>query len=107
MNLEKVVTQKWQKYLLLKSQFYKSQAFCFFGQDLLAQDKCGDAIKCLEHSLKRKFIFYLVFIIEMDHYFKFIRKPNKYAKIMLQLKDQEHKPFLRDTNFLKIYIKQY
>ncbi|RNA06800.1 BRO1 domain-containing BROX, partial [Brachionus plicatilis] len=52
MNLEKVVTEKWQKYLLLKCRFYKSQAFCYFGQDLLAQDKCGEAIKCLEHSLK-------------------------------------------------------
>ncbi|CAF0957061.1 unnamed protein product [Brachionus calyciflorus] len=51
-GLEKAITEKWFRYLALKSQFYKAQAYCFQGQDLLAQDKCGDAIKCLEQSQK-------------------------------------------------------
>ena len=104
-NLEKVVTEKWQKYLLLKCQFYKSQAFCFFGQELLNQDKCGDAIKCLDHSLKRKtnkFSNYLKFYL----FLKFIKKQNCYVKNMLQLKDLGLELFLKDMNFLKICIKQ-
>ncbi len=53
-NLDKSVCEKWSRYLALKSKFYKAQAYCYFGQDLLAQDKCGDAIKCLQESLKSK-----------------------------------------------------
>ena len=52
--------EKWSRYLALKSKFYKAQAYCYFGQDLLAQDKCGDAIKCLEESRKRMIYFNLI-----------------------------------------------
>lgn len=51
-SLEKDVVEKWSRYLALKARFYKSQAFCYFGEDLLANDKCGEAIKCMEASLK-------------------------------------------------------
>jgi hypothetical protein len=51
-SLDKNVAEKWSKYLALKSRFYKAQAYCYFGQDLLGQDKCGEAIKCLQESLK-------------------------------------------------------
>lgn len=53
-NLEKDkrVVEKWKRYLALKARFYKAQAFCYFGEDLLANDKCGDAIKCMENSQK-------------------------------------------------------
>lgn len=51
-SLDKNIAEKWSKYFALKSRFYKSQAYCYFGQDLLAQDKCGDAIKCLQESQK-------------------------------------------------------
>jgi hypothetical protein len=54
------VCEKWSRYLALKSKFYKAQAYCYFGQDLLAQDKCGDAIKCLEESRKRMIFFNLI-----------------------------------------------
>ena len=30
------------------------QAYNFHGETLLAQDKCGEAIKCLEESVKSK-----------------------------------------------------
>ena len=58
--MDKNVVEKWSKYLSLKSKFYKAQAYCYFGQDLLSQDKCGDAIKCIEESqkcIKLKFFF--------------------------------------------------
>jgi len=51
-SLDKNIAEKWSKYLTLKSRFYKAQAYCYFGQDLLGQDKCGEAIKCLQESLK-------------------------------------------------------
>lgn len=51
-SLDKNVVEKWKRYLELKSVFYKAQAYCYFGQDLLNQDKCGDAIKCLQESKK-------------------------------------------------------
>lgn len=50
--LDKSVCEKWCRYLELKSHFYKSQAYCYLGQDLLSQDKCGEAIKCLQESQK-------------------------------------------------------
>lgn len=46
----KYVAEKWQRYLALKSKFYKAQAYCYFGQDLLASDKCGEAIKVLDKA---------------------------------------------------------
>jgi len=51
-TLDKSICEKWALYLALKSRFYKSQAYCYFGLDLLSQDKCGDAIKVLELSKK-------------------------------------------------------
>lgn len=51
-TLERAVIQKWALYLALKSYFYKSQAYCYLGLDLLSKDKCGDAIKALQESLK-------------------------------------------------------
>ena len=36
--------------------FNHSQAHCFFGQDLLVQEKCGDSVKALQHSNECKFL---------------------------------------------------
>lgn len=44
------VTQKWQKYLQFKSEIYSAYAYNYYGENLLAQDKCGEAIKCLQES---------------------------------------------------------
>jgi hypothetical protein len=41
---------KWSAYLALKASFYESYTYCFFGKELLAQEKCGDSIKVLQHS---------------------------------------------------------
>ncbi|GFQ81346.1 BRO1 domain-containing protein BROX [Trichonephila clavata] len=43
---------KWQKYLELKSIFYLAYAYCFSGENLLSQEKCGDAIRALQESEK-------------------------------------------------------
>lgn len=47
------VAQKWQKYLQFKSEIYFAYAYNFLGENLLAQDKCGEAIKCLQESQSR------------------------------------------------------
>ncbi|XP_067941535.1 BRO1 domain-containing protein BROX-like [Watersipora subatra] len=51
-SLEPKEVGKWQKYLALKSDFYRSATFSYFGEHLLAQDKCGEAIRCLRESVK-------------------------------------------------------
>lgn len=43
---------KWQKYFELKSIFYQAYAYCYAGENLLAQEKCGDAVRALQESLK-------------------------------------------------------
>lgn len=49
-GLDQQVVLKWRKYLQLKQAFYRSYAYCYHGETLLAQEKCGDAIKCLMES---------------------------------------------------------
>merc|ERR1712029_363633 len=40
----------WRAYFELKSQFYLAYAFNYLGESLLAEDKCGEAIRCLQES---------------------------------------------------------
>merc|ERR1712126_696484 len=40
----------WRAYFELKSQFYLSYAYNYLGESLLAEDKCGEAIRCLQES---------------------------------------------------------
>jgi hypothetical protein len=49
-TLDPLQVGKWHKYMAIKDAFYKSYAYCYLGLDLLAQDKCGDAIACLRES---------------------------------------------------------
>ncbi|GAB1609744.1 BRO1 domain-containing protein BROX-like [Argonauta hians] len=43
---------KWRKYFQLKKDFYTAYAYTYHGETLLAQDKCGEAIKCLQEAQK-------------------------------------------------------
>lgn len=43
---------KWKKYLQIKSAFYMAYAYCYAGENLLNQEKCGDAIRALQESEK-------------------------------------------------------
>ncbi|XP_064484216.1 BRO1 domain-containing protein BROX-like [Ornithodoros turicata] len=43
---------RWRKFLVLKAVFYLSYAYCYAGENLLAQEKCGDAIRALQESHK-------------------------------------------------------
>ena len=66
-TLDPAQFNKWATYLTLKAAFYESyvsaldgklvmiyslfcQTYCFFGKELLVQEKCGDSIKALQHS---------------------------------------------------------
>merc|ERR1719481_2408410 len=42
----------WRAYFELKSQFYLAYAYNYLGESLLAEDKCGGAIRCLQESQK-------------------------------------------------------
>ncbi|KAJ8688221.1 hypothetical protein QAD02_024016 [Eretmocerus hayati] len=44
------VSGQWIKYLELKSMFYQSYAYNYCGENLLAMDKCGEAIRALKES---------------------------------------------------------
>ena len=45
----------WRAYFQLKSKFYMAQAFNYQGENMLGQDKCGEAIRSLQESQKSKF----------------------------------------------------
>ncbi|CAD5110790.1 DgyrCDS155 [Dimorphilus gyrociliatus] len=51
-SLEDPNLLKWKKYLLFKINIYMAYAFNYHGESLLASDKCGEAIKCLQESKK-------------------------------------------------------
>ncbi|XP_019751827.1 BRO1 domain-containing protein BROX [Hippocampus comes] len=51
-TLEPEYSGKWRKYLQLKFFFYMAYAYCYHGQTLLANDKCGEAIRSLQEAEK-------------------------------------------------------
>jgi hypothetical protein len=42
---------KWRRYLQLKSQCYLAYSFAFQGESLLAEDKCGDAVRACKEGI--------------------------------------------------------
>ncbi|XP_057679397.1 BRO1 domain-containing protein BROX [Corythoichthys intestinalis] len=51
-TLEPEYSSKWRKYLQLKAFFYMAYAYCYHGQTLLGNDKCGEAIRSLQEAEK-------------------------------------------------------
>ncbi|XP_076441744.1 BRO1 domain-containing protein BROX-like [Babylonia areolata] len=51
-SLDEKIAGKWRKYCQLKSNFYLACAHSYNGETLLAQDKCGEAIRGLQESVK-------------------------------------------------------
>uniref|UniRef100_A0A4W3JXJ1 BRO1 domain-containing protein BROX n=1 Tax=Callorhinchus milii TaxID=7868 RepID=A0A4W3JXJ1_CALMI len=51
-SLDPAYITKWRKYLQLKNCFYLAYAYCYHGQTLLANDKCGEAIRSLQEAEK-------------------------------------------------------
>ncbi|KAK7105081.1 BRO1 domain-containing protein BROX-like [Littorina saxatilis] len=51
-SLDDKIALKWRKYCQLKSSFYLACAHSYNGETLLAQDKCGEAIRGLQESVK-------------------------------------------------------
>ncbi|KAL8620011.1 hypothetical protein ACOMHN_015293 [Nucella lapillus] len=51
-SLDEKIAGKWRKYCQLKGQFYTACAHSYNGETLLAQDKCGEAIRGLQESVK-------------------------------------------------------
>ncbi|KAB5517248.1 hypothetical protein PHYPO_G00187510 [Pangasianodon hypophthalmus] len=51
-TLDPECSNKWRKYLQLKQHFYMAYAHCYYGQTLLASDKCGEAIRSLQEAEK-------------------------------------------------------
>ncbi|KAJ1521033.1 hypothetical protein ONE63_002745 [Megalurothrips usitatus] len=49
-SLEDKVVGQWRKYLQLKHHFYMAYAFTYCGENLLALDKCGEAIRGLQEA---------------------------------------------------------
>ncbi|PAV61375.1 hypothetical protein WR25_04901 [Diploscapter pachys] len=40
------IFSRWRRYLELKHHIYQAYAYCYLGESFLAQDKCGDAVRC-------------------------------------------------------------
>ncbi|XP_077443860.1 BRO1 domain-containing protein BROX [Stigmatopora argus] len=51
-TLEPECSSKWRKYFQLKAFFYMAYAYCYHGQTLLGNDKCGEAIRSLQEAEK-------------------------------------------------------
>ncbi|KAE9553119.1 hypothetical protein FO519_003672 [Halicephalobus sp. NKZ332] len=43
---------KWRKYFQLKHKFYLSYAYAYLGESLLAEDKCGQAVRACKEGIK-------------------------------------------------------
>jgi len=51
-TLDQKIFGHWRCYFLLKARFYAAYAYNFAGENLLAEDKCGEAIRALQESQK-------------------------------------------------------
>ncbi|XP_047495791.1 BRO1 domain-containing protein BROX-like [Penaeus chinensis] len=51
-SLDEKTFDHWTKYLRLKAAFYAAYAYNYAGENMLNQDKCGDAIRSLQESKK-------------------------------------------------------
>jgi len=49
-TLDQKVFGHWRAYFEMKAKFYLSYAYSYNGEALLAEDKCGEAIRCLQES---------------------------------------------------------
>ncbi|XP_026286192.1 BRO1 domain-containing protein BROX isoform X1 [Frankliniella occidentalis] len=49
-SLDEKVSGQWRKYLQLKNHFYMAYAHTYCGENLLSQDKCGEAIRSLREA---------------------------------------------------------
>lgn len=50
-KLDQSLFGKWRYYLQLKSQIYAAYAYAFLGENLLSQDKCGDAVRACREGI--------------------------------------------------------
>lgn len=46
------VFDKWRCYAQLKNKFYLAYAYCYLGESLLAEDKCGEAVRACKEGIK-------------------------------------------------------
>jgi hypothetical protein len=56
---------KWTTYLQLKGAFYESYAYCFYGKELLEQEKCGESIRILQHSQFCELVFIVCYNLKV------------------------------------------
>ncbi|XP_034245559.1 BRO1 domain-containing protein BROX-like isoform X2 [Thrips palmi] len=49
-SLDDKVAGQWRKYLQLKNHFYMAYSYTYCGENLLSQDKCGEAIRALREA---------------------------------------------------------
>ncbi|VDN90544.1 unnamed protein product [Brugia pahangi] len=50
-KLDQSLFRKWRFYLQLKSQIYTAYAYAFLGENLLSQNKCGDAVRACREGV--------------------------------------------------------
>lgn len=51
-TLDQKLFGHWRSYFEMKAQFYLSYAYNYQGEAVLAEDKCGESIRCLQESNK-------------------------------------------------------
>lgn len=50
--IDPAIAGKWTKYFVFKSVFYETYAWVYHGDNLLEQEKCGDAIRAMQEAEK-------------------------------------------------------
>ncbi|KAK0413817.1 hypothetical protein QR680_007007 [Steinernema hermaphroditum] len=50
-SLDESVFGRWRKYMQLKGRIYSAYAYAFLGESLLAEDKCGDAVRACQEGV--------------------------------------------------------
>lgn len=50
-KLDQSLFERWRFYFQLKSQIYTAYAYAFLGENLLSQDKCGDAVRTCREGI--------------------------------------------------------
>ncbi|VDN45039.1 unnamed protein product [Gongylonema pulchrum] len=50
-KLDQSTFAKWRSYLQLKSQIYTAYAYAFLGENLLSEDRCGEAVRACKEGI--------------------------------------------------------
>lgn len=91
-TVDPVIVGKWMKYFSFKSAFYNAYAYTYHGENLLALEKCGDAVRALKEAEK-----YYSATVEIGKEYSKAKGPGKGAKPEEHLFFRKLNPLIKRT----------